>query len=407
MALSYPVFVRRQSSDTPVIVIRYSYSYTPTMLLSPRLALAALLAATGVSAVPQAQTTQVVATPTPTSSSGASSSPCNNSPSLCSRNYNNVTYLGAHDSPFLRDSSTDNSIAGNQYLNATRALDAGLRFLQAQVHDENGVLELCHTSCTLLDAGTLEDWLKGIGGWMDDNPNEVVTLLLVNSDDQTIDAFGKVYESAGLDKISYTPTTTEAATVEWPTLQNMIDQGTRLVSFVTNTDEPSTTYPYINAEFDFIFETSYEITEFSGFNCTLDRPSRFDATSEALAKNYMGLVNHFKYQSGIGAGILVTDVDNITTINNASTTLTGALGMHLEDCVSEWSGAATFVLIDFWNEADPLDAVDSTNNLDDITGRKEASADETGDGEGAGFSLRGDLGHGALVAFIIAGLLLV
>lgn len=40
---------------------------------------------------------------------------CNNSPTLCSKSYGEITYLGAHDSPFVRDASTDHSIAANQY----------------------------------------------------------------------------------------------------------------------------------------------------------------------------------------------------------------------------------------------------------------------------------------------------
>jgi hypothetical protein len=39
---------------------------------------------------------------------------CNNSPDLCSKTYGEITHLGAHDSPFLRDSSTSNSVAGDQ-----------------------------------------------------------------------------------------------------------------------------------------------------------------------------------------------------------------------------------------------------------------------------------------------------
>lgn len=44
----------------------------------------------------------------------SSSTACNNSPELCSRQYNNVTYLGARNSPFLRDDTTDFSTSGNQ-----------------------------------------------------------------------------------------------------------------------------------------------------------------------------------------------------------------------------------------------------------------------------------------------------
>lgn len=41
---------------------------------------------------------------------------CNNSPDLCSKSYGEITHLGAHDSPFVRDETTGNSLAGNQYV---------------------------------------------------------------------------------------------------------------------------------------------------------------------------------------------------------------------------------------------------------------------------------------------------
>lgn len=39
---------------------------------------------------------------------------CNNSPDLCSKTYDSITHLGAHDSAFVRDASTDYSTAGDQ-----------------------------------------------------------------------------------------------------------------------------------------------------------------------------------------------------------------------------------------------------------------------------------------------------
>lgn len=41
---------------------------------------------------------------------------CNNSPGLCDRSYGDITHLGAHDSPFVRDASTGDSVAANQYV---------------------------------------------------------------------------------------------------------------------------------------------------------------------------------------------------------------------------------------------------------------------------------------------------
>lgn len=379
------------------------------MIPSLRSALvAALLAVSGSQAIPQAEWTPTPSpTPSSTADSGATVSEgtsCNNSPNLCDRQYNNVTYLGAHDSAFLRDDSTDNSISGNQYLNATKALDAGLRFLQAQVHDQDGTLELCHSSCSLLDAGSLQDWLALISDWMAGNPNDVVTILLVNADSKDADTFGQAFNGSGIADYAYTPTTTEA-TSQWPTLGNMISNNQRLVTFITNID-PTTNYPYIMSEFDYIFETAYEITELTGFNCTLDRPSRLDSAANALSSSYMSLVNHFKYQ-GLGSDILLPDVDSIDVVNSASTSTAGNLGLHLQDCTSEFGTIPNFVLVDFWSAANPLDAVDNTNDLSeaDIKGRTAASSDD--DDDNAAISLNGNMGRGALLAFFAAALMLV
>lgn len=42
------------------------------------------------------------------------STACNNSPDLCSKSYGEITHLGCHNSPFLKDASTSYSSFGNQ-----------------------------------------------------------------------------------------------------------------------------------------------------------------------------------------------------------------------------------------------------------------------------------------------------
>lgn len=83
-----------------------------------------------------------------------------------------LAFIGAHDAAFVRDATTDYTVSGNQYFNATVALSAGVRLLTAQVHLNNGEWHLCHSSCDLLDAGKLSDWLSAIKGWIDNNPND-------------------------------------------------------------------------------------------------------------------------------------------------------------------------------------------------------------------------------------------
>lgn len=330
-----------------------------------------------------------------------SSAACNNSPELCSRNYNTITYLGAHDSAFLRDQSTGNSVAGNQFQNATYALDAGVRLLQAQVHESNNSLHLCHTSCDLLDAGSLEDWLTAVNYWMDQNTNEVVTILLVNSDTKPVAQFGSAFEGSGISKHGFHQTSTKA-TGDWPTLQNMIDQKTRLVTFITNIDggDPAQ-YPYILDEFNYVFETAFQVTDLTGFNCTLNRPSQEDSAAAALSSNFLSLINHFKYQTVAGS-IFIPDVDEIQTVNSPDTATTGSLGRHVDQCTTEWGSKPNFLLVDFWNDADPLKAADVANGLSDFTGRTDPSTSDQSMAPGTSRSF----GQCALVAAFAGAVLL-
>ena len=354
-----------------------------------RIAVTALCAAAGTQAIPQSQT-----------ASGGKA--CNNSPTLCNRQYNAITHLGAHNSAFLRDQSNGNSLAGNQFQNATAALDAGVRLLQVQIHKPNTTLELCHTSCSLLDAGALSAWLIDINSWMTSNPNDVVTLLLVNSDNAPASDFQTVFDSSGLAKLAYSPQST-STTTSWPTLQSMIGQNTRVVTFVTNMNY-SAAAPFLLPEFDHVFETPFDVTDVSGFNCTVDRPSRANPASSAISNGYMSLVNHFKYQNLIG-DIEVPDVDMIGTVNSAATTTAGNLGKHLQDCKSEWNKQPTFFLVDFWDKGDPVAAMDGMNGVSDATGRTTVTGSDKS--AGSRFASEGKMEYTALVAFVFAALMLV
>lgn len=152
---------------------------------------------------------------------------CNGNPALCSRKYSNVTHVGAHDSAFVGP-----LLADNQYISVTDQLNMGIRMLQAQTHKWiDGVIEMCHTSCLELDAGSLTEYLTPIKTWLDGNTNEVVTLLLTNGDAIPVAQWASVFAAVGLDKYAYAPGT-KLAMEQWPTLQSMIDSGKRLVVFM-------------------------------------------------------------------------------------------------------------------------------------------------------------------------------
>lgn len=151
---------------------------------------------------------------------------CNGNAELCSRQYSNVVQIGTHDSAFVGFLPTD-----NQEVSVSSQLDAGVRFLQAQTHAISGEIYLCHTTCGELNAGPLTNYLTTIKTWMDANADQVLTLLLTNGDRVDVSLFESAMQSTGLTSYAYAPTH-KLAISEWPTLQELIDNGTRLVMFL-------------------------------------------------------------------------------------------------------------------------------------------------------------------------------
>lgn len=72
----------------------------------------------------------------------------------------------------------------------------------------------------------------------------MVSLLIVNIDDQTASVFDTVFKAAGVDTISFAPSTSVITASSWPTLGSLIDAGTRLITFLDNGAD-LTTVPYL------------------------------------------------------------------------------------------------------------------------------------------------------------------
>lgn len=332
-------------------------------------------------------------------------SACNNSPSLCDRSYGNLTHLGAHNSPFLRDESTNFATSGNHYYNSTVQLDAGVRFLTAQVHKKNDTSgndawHLCHSRCDLLDAGTLESWLGEIKDWMDKNPNDVVTVLLVNAADARPAELGAQFEASGIDEYAYVPESTSSVPQEWPTLQSLISEGTCLMIFVASLPTPDPNYPYLMDEFTFLFENKFENEDPKDFDCVPDRPSSLSTTAEAAASGKLFLMNHFLYSVQLFG--IQTPNDTYVNVTNAETGL-GSLGTHLSTCTSEYNGQApTFVLVDFFNVGPAIASVDKVNGVSEAVGRKTVSTEPLTRGGGESAAPGSSKPNGSYIAVVMA-----
>jgi len=284
----------------------------------------------------------------------AAATVCNGYAEYCDRLYSNVTVVGAHNSY----TASNTNLAANQDYGVVQQLTDGVRLLQNQVHNQNGTLELCHTSCLIYDGGSLQSYLTKVKTWMDSNPNEVVTLLLVNIDDLPPSNYAPIFQAVGLDQMVWTPPSAAIATNAWPTLGSMIDSGQRLVVLM-DYEADFTSVPYIIDEFSNMWEDYYDIEDPSGFNCSVDRYSG-DTTDQ------MYLINHYLYTTSelFGAATPVPNKAALPVTNAASGP--GSLGEEAGiTCPAIHPRAPTFLLVDFydWGQGSVFQVAASVNGV--------------------------------------------
>jgi hypothetical protein len=262
--------------------------------------------------------------------------PCNNYVEFCDRKYSNITEVAAHNSPFI----TPRNVGRNQEYGVTQQLNDGIRMLQGQAHLVNGTLYYCHTSCDLLNAGTVEDYLKEVTAWVAAHPFDVVTIIFGNFDYEKKDKDGKPLvtssnfvapiEASGLINYIYQPPKTAMTLEDWPTLGQMLLTQKRVVTFIDyNFDTDAV--PYMLWEFYNMWETPYSPTD-AKFPCTIGRP---DNLGDDKARTLMYMANHnLNVEIAIaGLSLLVPNVAATNMTNGVEGE--GSLGLMANQCTSE------------------------------------------------------------------------
>lgn len=110
-----------------------------------------------------------------------------------------------------------------------------------------------------------------------------------------------------------------------------------LCSPVLDYDADTSKVPYILPEFNYFFETAYDVTSFG--SCALDRPS--GSSGEGL----MMIVNHFLDVDILG--IYIPDVAKDSSTNAA--TGSGSIGEQADLCISTWGRSPNLILVDNFN----------------------------------------------------------
>lgn len=290
-------------------------------------------------------------TGTPTSSEPhKNTQPCNNYLELCGRKYGNITQVGAHNSPFVRPGNS----GSNQELPVKTQLDDGVRLVQGQIQwPVNGsVPHFCHTTCNLLDAGPITDWLTQVREWVDVHPYDVVTVLLGNGNYSTPDLYAPYIEQSGILKYTYQAPFLPMALSDWPTLEELILRGSRVIMFMDYKADQRK-YPWLLDQFAQMWETPFNPQD-RNFPCTVLRPP--DLKPEA-ARDRLYLANHnlnvqFKV---FGAEVLVPAVAVLNETNAADGF--GSLGVAANNCRNDWGRAPNFLHVDYYNYGQPPGSV--------------------------------------------------
>jgi hypothetical protein len=271
--------------------------------------------------------------------------PCNNYPELCARKYSNITQIGCHNSPFVRAGSA----AANQQYPVLAQLNDGVRFLQAQIQWPTNATSstpphFCHTSCDLLDAGPITDWLTQVKDWVAAHPYDVVTILLGNGNYSTPDKYVPFIEQSGITQYVYTPPVVPMTVDDWPTLGQLILSGQRVVMFLDYMAN-QTAYPWLLDEFGQMWETPFDPTD-SAFPCTVQRPPGLSGED---ARRRLYLMNHNLNVevSLLGSAILVPAVSRLNVTNAVEGQ--GSLGMAANNCRSDWGRAPNVLNVDYYN----------------------------------------------------------
>ena len=203
-------------------------------------------------------------------------------------------------------------------------------------------MELCHTSCSILDVGTLEDYLTTVREWVQENTFDVVTILMGNYDYVNPGNFVAPIQASGLMDYVYTPPKRPMALGDWPTLAEMIITNKRVVFFMDH-QANETAYPWLMDEFSQMWETPFSPTE-RAFPCTEQRPP---GITRAQAKNRMYMANHnLNLELQFGSIDLLIPNTALTNETNAVDGY-GSLGKMARNCTGKLNLKSTLQFLPF------------------------------------------------------------
>lgn len=264
-------------------------------------------------------------------------SQCNGYESLCLKKYNEVAYLTTHNA---YSSFEAGFYLPNQNFNITSQLNDGVRAFMLDVYSEDDQLVLYH-GVSQLGSSLFSDVLNEFKFFIDNNPNEVITLIL--EDYSSIIELSDALFTSGIIEDLYE----YDEVYGWPTLQDMIDLDKRIVLFSDN--EVQNPPLWFNFIWEHAVETHFSNESIDDFSCNFNRGE---------AQNSLFILNHFITNFELVLGNLQLYNEQVEQVNSNPYFLN-----RVYDCASEKDKFPNFITVDFYDVGNCIDVVDILNEL--------------------------------------------
>jgi len=275
------------------------------------------------------------APPPQTRADARAEGPCNGSVASCGRTYDTVAIAATHNAFAYANGGPVEYIFPNQDRPIPEQLRAGIRGLGLRPCPYFGSdpsqaarVYVTHNSDLrgLLGTEPLDGILADIKAFLDANPREVVTLYLESTVTPAELAF--TFEGSGLGPYLFALDPARG----WPTLDDMIAGGTRLVVF--NDSQDASRPPWMLYLYDHIVDTNYNVLLPSAFPCAYYR---------GAPSNRIYFLNHF----------LDLPLPSTANIVNAADFILS----RVHRCQWETGRRASVVYVDLFREGDVMGAV--------------------------------------------------
>ncbi len=264
-------------------------------------------------------------------------SQCNGYESLCFKKYDEVAYLTTHNA---YSSFEAGFYLPNQNFNITSQLNDGVRAFMLDVYSENDQLVLYH-GVSQLGSSLFSDVLNEFKTFIDDNPNEVITLIL--EDYSSIIELSDALFTSGIIQDLYE----HDEVIGWPTLQEMIDLDNRIVLFSDNeVQNPPSWFHFL---WEHAVETHFSNASIDEFSCDFNRGN---------SQNDLFILNHFITNFELVLGNLELYNQQVEEINSNPYFID-----RVYDCESQKNKFPNFITVDFYDVGDCLEVVNILNEL--------------------------------------------